>query len=116
MTFLCWCNVAGEYDACDVTLSVYPHRASLKNIPGHVGNRTYDLWNFNILKSLRVCWSAVFLKMQALCSLLKFIALGNNSSRDKELILEMSTFFFFSLFIYQYSMPTTSSARRPYSP
>ena len=34
-----------EYDACDVTLSVYPHRASLKNMPGHGGNRTYDLWN-----------------------------------------------------------------------
>ena len=35
----------GEYDACDVTLSVYPHRASLKNMPDHGGNRTYDLWN-----------------------------------------------------------------------
>ena len=34
---------SGEYDACDVTLSVYPHRASLKNMPGHGGNRTYDL-------------------------------------------------------------------------
>ena len=33
---------SGEYDACDVTLSVYPHRASLKNMPGHGGNRTYD--------------------------------------------------------------------------
>ena len=31
--------------ACDVTLSVYPHRASLKNMPDHGGNRTYDLWN-----------------------------------------------------------------------
>jgi hypothetical protein len=31
------------YCACDVTLSVYPHRASLKNMPGHGGNRTYDL-------------------------------------------------------------------------
>jgi hypothetical protein len=30
---------------CDVTLSVYPHRTSLKNMPGHGGNRTYDLWN-----------------------------------------------------------------------
>jgi hypothetical protein len=30
---------SGEYDACDVTLSVYPHRASLKNIPDHGGNR-----------------------------------------------------------------------------
>ena len=38
---------SGEYDACDVTLSVYPHRASLKNMPGHGGNRTYDLWNTN---------------------------------------------------------------------
>ena len=39
---------SGEYDACDVTLSVYPHRvvrASLKNMPGHGGNRIYDLWN-----------------------------------------------------------------------
>ena len=32
-------------DACDVTLSVYPHRASLKNMPDHGGNGTYDLWN-----------------------------------------------------------------------
>ena len=29
---------SGEYDACDVTLSVYPHRASLKNMPDHGGN------------------------------------------------------------------------------
>ena len=35
---------SGEYDACDVTLSVYPHRESLKNMPDHGGNRTYDLW------------------------------------------------------------------------
>ena len=35
---------SGEYDVCDVTLSVYPHRASLKNMSGHGGNRTYDLW------------------------------------------------------------------------
>ena len=26
---------SGEYDACDVTLSAYPHRASLKNMPVH---------------------------------------------------------------------------------
>jgi hypothetical protein len=32
---------SGEYDACDVTLSVYPHRASLKNMPDHGGNITY---------------------------------------------------------------------------
>ena len=36
---------SGEYDACDVTLSVYPHQASLQNMPDHSGNRTYDLWN-----------------------------------------------------------------------
>ena len=35
----------GECDVCDVTLSVYPHRGSLKNIPDHSENRTYDLWN-----------------------------------------------------------------------
>ena len=28
----------GEYDVCDVTLSVHPHRASLKNRPDHGGN------------------------------------------------------------------------------
>jgi hypothetical protein len=32
-------------DVCDVTLSAYPHPASLKNMPDHGGNRTYDLWN-----------------------------------------------------------------------
>ena len=35
---------SGEYDACDVTLSVYPHMPSLKNMPDNDGNRTYDLW------------------------------------------------------------------------
>ena len=54
---------SGEYDACDVTLSVYPHRASLKNMPAHGGNRTYDLWNTSpmlcqlsyAVRSVRVC-------------------------------------------------------------
>ena len=54
---------SGEYDACDVTLSVYPHRASLKNMPVHGGNRTYDLWDTSpmlcqlsyAVKSVRVC-------------------------------------------------------------
>jgi hypothetical protein len=41
------------YDACDVTLSVYPHRASLKNMPDHGGNRTYDLWNTSLFKLAR---------------------------------------------------------------
>jgi hypothetical protein len=30
-------NTLFEYDACDVTLSAYPHRASLKNMPGWCG-------------------------------------------------------------------------------
>ena len=54
---------SGEYDACDVTLSVYPHRAGLKNMPSHGGNRTYDLWNTSpmlcelnyAVRSVRVC-------------------------------------------------------------
>ena len=29
---------SGEYDACDVTLSEYPHRASLKDMPDHGGS------------------------------------------------------------------------------
>jgi hypothetical protein len=33
-----------ELCLCDVTLSVYPHRAGLKNMPGHGGIRTCDLW------------------------------------------------------------------------
>jgi hypothetical protein len=38
-----------EYDVCDVTLSVHPHRASWKQwkvclASGHGGNRTRDLW------------------------------------------------------------------------
>ena len=34
-------------NVCDVTLCVYPHRASLKNMPDYGGNRTYDLWNIS---------------------------------------------------------------------
>jgi hypothetical protein len=40
LIFFC-VGVSGEYDACDVTLSVYPHRASPKNMPGHAWK--YDL-------------------------------------------------------------------------
>ena len=48
---------------CDVTLSAYPHRAGLKNMPGHGGIRTYDLWNTSpmlfllsyAVRSVRVC-------------------------------------------------------------
>jgi hypothetical protein len=45
---------SGEYDDCDVTLSAYPHRASLKNMPGHGGNRTYYLWNTSSMRPDRV--------------------------------------------------------------
>ena len=31
---------SGEYDACDVALSVYPHRAGLKNMPDHGGSHS----------------------------------------------------------------------------
>ena len=34
-----------QYHARDVTLSVYPNRTSLKNMPDHGGNRTYHLWD-----------------------------------------------------------------------
>ena len=34
---------SGEYDVCVATLSVYPHRASLKNMPGQGGIRTYTM-------------------------------------------------------------------------
>ena len=52
-----------QFDACDVTLSVYPHRTNLKNMPGHDGNRTYDLRNTSpmlcqlsyVVRSVRVC-------------------------------------------------------------
>jgi hypothetical protein len=35
-------------DLCCYSECIYPHRASLKNMPGHGGNRT--------LLMLRVCW------------------------------------------------------------
>ena len=53
-----------SFDACDVTLSVYPHRASLKNMPDHGGNRTYDLWNTSpMLCQLSYAWSGIFFKL-----------------------------------------------------
>ena len=64
MNFFCvGVMYSGEYDACDDTLSVYPYRASLKNITDHGGNRTYDLWNTSpmlcelsyAVRSVRVC-------------------------------------------------------------
>ena len=46
---------SGEYDVCDVTLSVYPRRASLKNMPGHGGNRAYT--TFGILAQCSSNWA-----------------------------------------------------------
>jgi hypothetical protein len=43
--FFCVSVAYSGDDVCDVTLSLYPHRASLRNMPVHGGNRTYDLWN-----------------------------------------------------------------------
>jgi hypothetical protein len=46
-----------SFDVGDVTLSVYPHRESLKNMPGHGGNQTYDLWNTS------PPWAGIFFKL-----------------------------------------------------
>ena len=45
MIFCVGVMYSGEYDVSDVTLSVYPHQADLKNMPGNGRNQTYDLWN-----------------------------------------------------------------------
>ena len=51
---------SGEYDACDVSMSVYPHRARLKNMPVHDGNRTHDLWNTSpMLCQLAEHWASI---------------------------------------------------------
>ena len=34
---------SGEYDVCNVTLSVYPHRASLKNMPVRIEPTTFGI-------------------------------------------------------------------------
>ena len=45
---------SGEYDACDVTLSAYPHRASLKNMPVHGGNQTRGQAYFSSLPGVDI--------------------------------------------------------------
>ena len=35
---------SGEHDVCDVTLSVYPHRASLKNISLYIVYVSFLWW------------------------------------------------------------------------
>jgi hypothetical protein len=37
---------SGEYDVCDVTLSVYPHRASLKNTTVGIEPTTFGGWSW----------------------------------------------------------------------
>ena len=57
------CTQVNKMLLCDVTLSVYPHRAGLKNMPGHGGIQTYDLWNTSpmlcqlsyAVRTVRVC-------------------------------------------------------------
>ena len=45
---------SGEYDACDVTLSAYPHRASLKNMPVHGENQTRGQAYFSSLPGVDI--------------------------------------------------------------
>ena len=53
MIFVCvGVMYSGEY-VCDVTLSVYTHRASFKNMTDHGGNRTYGYDLLNITNSNR---------------------------------------------------------------
>ena len=42
---------SGEYDVCDVTLSLHPHRANWKVTLArtHGGNRTRDLWDTSLM-------------------------------------------------------------------
>ena len=56
-------NDLNKFYVCVATLSVCPHWASLKNMPGHGGIRIYDLWNASptlyqlsyAVRSVRVC-------------------------------------------------------------
>jgi hypothetical protein len=58
-------EVTDYSDACDVTLSVYPHRASLKNMPDHGGNRTYDLCNTSPMLCQLMCGYTLRVTSQA---------------------------------------------------
>ena len=85
----------GEYDVCDVTLSVHPHRGKLKSLPDHGGNRTRDLWDTNPMlcqlsyevKSVRVddiSELSLVPRNQYLLSVLKYI-ISQNTLISKEL-------------------------------
>jgi hypothetical protein len=59
-------GISKEFNnACDVTLSVYPHQASLKNMPDHGGDRTYDLWNTSLFFKLAQCGYTLRVTSQA---------------------------------------------------
>jgi hypothetical protein len=58
---------SGEYDACDVTLSVYPHRASLKNTPQACPVWIYTQSNITSIisatvENITICWGALWPK------------------------------------------------------
>ena len=65
---------SGEYDVCDATLSVYPHWASLKNMPDHGGNRTRDLWD----TSQMLCQLSYEVKSVVCVGVLLFVCGLNN--------------------------------------
>ena len=52
MIFVCFgVMYSGEYDVCNVSLSVYPHRAGkLKRLPDYGGNRIRVLWDTSPIK------------------------------------------------------------------
>ena len=75
---------SGEYDACDLTLSVYPHRESLKNIPDPGGNRTYGLRNTSpmLCQLSYAVWSVVQVCDISDQNLVPSILLLSNNNHD----------------------------------
>ena len=48
-----------EYDVCDVTLSVCPHRASLKNMPATVGIQPTTFGILALVAPLAEHWASI---------------------------------------------------------
>jgi hypothetical protein len=48
-------------DACDVTLRVYPHRASLKNMPDHGGNQACPVWIYTLRATSQASYSPEYI-------------------------------------------------------
>ena len=67
------------YNVCHVTLSVYPHRAGLKNMPGHGGNRTYDLWN----TSPMLCQLSYTVRSVRVCDITNYASCCRNVKRNR---------------------------------